>query len=942
MPDDYSANARTTGAITVGGTATGTIETRRDVDWFAVELVAGRTYVIDVEGADSGGGTLGDTVLRGLYDRDGNRIADTRSHDGGEGDDARLTFTATESGTHYIAARGHGTETGTYTVRVTGEDPPPTADPDATAAGAIDLGDLAGLDGTRHRGSLDGGADAVDYYRFTLSEAKTVKLNLRKQDANADLYLEDGDGTVLHASAKGGTGNEGIDETLQAGTYYVRVAAQEAGDNTYILNAVAAEPEIRPHAPVRAPQQQPQQQSVQTSVSEPHGEDFPTDTSTRGRVVVGESVTGTADWSGAWTYEHGTGWHFNKDAATDWFAVTLEKGKTYEIHQEGLTAGKGNLGAPVLRGIHDANGKLIAGTAAGQDGNWVLQNYLLFTPEKDGVYYMAAGAYKHNQGNTYTLSVTEVSVGSTDDYTAGTDTKGKVKVGGSATGDIENAADIDWFKVALEKGQEYRFDLKGSSTGDGTLYDPDIRGIYDKDGKRLPGTWDEHGGVGWNSQVLFTPEKDGTYYVAASGSTWWASDGPRHKTGTYTLSVAEGTDDFAAGADTGGEVGKVAVGGSATGETEYSGDVDWFEFNAQAGRTYRIDLKGQRAGDGTLRDPDIRGIYDANGILVSGTADDDGGQGKNSRTTFTAEETDVYYVGVGGDGNHKGTYTVTVSVDDLTRSELKSRSEPKGQDFPEDVSTQGRVKVGDSVTGKTEYSEEGPDYDWFAVDLEIGKTYRFDLRGLGTGDGTLVDPVIGGIYDARGNLIDDTTNEYNDDLNTLNARVFFKAPETATYYVDVGTAYLDADDTYTLVVEEYPDDFTADTGTSGEVAVGGSATGEVTITGDVDWFAVELQAGTTYQVDLKGKLTGDGTLWDPYLRGIHDKDGNLIAGTAHDDIVPEGTGRIPELNSRVSFTPDKDGTYYVAAGATHEAHSQRYGENYGTYMVSVEEVVDAM
>ena len=59
MADDFKANARTTGTVEVGGSATGEIGTRNDVDWFAVELVAGQTYVIDLEGAPTGGGTLG-------------------------------------------------------------------------------------------------------------------------------------------------------------------------------------------------------------------------------------------------------------------------------------------------------------------------------------------------------------------------------------------------------------------------------------------------------------------------------------------------------------------------------------------------------------------------------------------------------------------------------------------------------------------------------------------------------------------------------------------------------------------------------------------------------------------------------------------------------------------------------------------------------------------
>ena len=51
-----------TGAVTVGGT----IEAQAAGGWFAVELMEGRIYAIDLEG-----GTPGPTVLRGLHDANG-------------------------------------------------------------------------------------------------------------------------------------------------------------------------------------------------------------------------------------------------------------------------------------------------------------------------------------------------------------------------------------------------------------------------------------------------------------------------------------------------------------------------------------------------------------------------------------------------------------------------------------------------------------------------------------------------------------------------------------------------------------------------------------------------------------------------------------------------------------------------------------------------------
>ena len=134
-----------------------------------------------------------------------------------------------------------------------------------------------------------------------------------------------------------------------------------------------------------------------------------------------------------------------------------------------------------------------------------------------------------------TVSVTDVqeapkSVSEPDgeDFSANNSTDGRVAVGDSATGDIGTPRDRDWFAAELVAGGEYRFDLKGSPTGDGTLFDPDLRGIYNNKGRFIRGTTDDDG-TGFNSRETFTPDQDGTYYVAAGGHG--------REQGTYTLSV---------------------------------------------------------------------------------------------------------------------------------------------------------------------------------------------------------------------------------------------------------------------------------------------------------------------------------------------------------------------------------------------------------------------
>jgi hypothetical protein len=118
VQDDYTQDIYTTGVVNVGGSVTGNIEESYDQDWFAINLTAGNTYEINLEGDDTYMGTLGDTYLRGIYDSAGNSISGTTNDDGGVGVNSLVTFTPQSSGTYFISAGGYGSNTGTYTLSV--------------------------------------------------------------------------------------------------------------------------------------------------------------------------------------------------------------------------------------------------------------------------------------------------------------------------------------------------------------------------------------------------------------------------------------------------------------------------------------------------------------------------------------------------------------------------------------------------------------------------------------------------------------------------------------------------------------------------------------------------------------------------------------------------------------------------------------------------------
>ena len=176
--------------------------------------------------------------------------------------------------------------------------------------------------------------------------------------------------------------------------------------------------------------------------------------------------------------------------------------------------------------------------------------------------------------------------------------------------------------------------------------------------------------------------------------------------GTGQLVSEPDGEDFAANTST---IGRVAFGSSVTGNIGTSDDRDWFAVDLVAGRVYIIDLRGSSTVGGTLDDPYLYGVHDADGVLLPGTTNDDGGVDYNSRVEFMATETATYYVAAGAFPgafqSGRGAYTLSVSI--------------ASDDFSAGIGTGGAVAVGGSVTGVIDRPR---DRDWFEVTLEAGKT----------------------------------------------------------------------------------------------------------------------------------------------------------------------------------------------------------------------------
>ena len=613
------------------------------------------------------------------------------------------------------------------------------------------------------------------------------------------------------------------------------------------------------------------------NVSEGDGEDLPGDTTTTtGEVDVGGSVTG----------------NIGSFSDADYFRVVLEAGTRYQIDLEGAPTGRGTLADPALTLYDESENNLLDDDTSGMGAN----SRVIFTSTTAGTYYLRVEDSDETDTGTYTLSV--ILLGATGASEADTDfpatiaTTGRVDVGASVTGNISNG-DYDYFRVDLEAGKTYQFDLEGADSGRGTLVDPFLS-LYDGSATFL--LVDDDSGTNLNSQMVYNSASAGAHYLRAASGTG-------NLTGTYTLSVRDITPMLSTDATLSGlslgmglTLSPAFASGTATYTASVANSVDEVTVtpttNHASATVEILDTDDKELDDADDNAADFQVALSVGDTVI--------------KVKVTAEAV-----------TSTQTYTVTVTRDD----------------FPNDNTTTGEVEVGGTVTGNI--GTVG-DYDRFKVELEAGTRYQLDLEGADTGRGTLADPHLG-LYDNIGSQLQGDNGQQGDDNSGVgaNARMIYTPDASGDFYPVVTEINDNLTGTYTLSVillgangaSEADTDFPADNTTSGRVEVGASATGNIGIANDYDWFRVDLEAGKTYQIDLKGIGGGGGTLENPYLLNIRDSSGTEIDGTENDDVDPSND----IYDSQTVYTPTAAGTYYLVAvsGVTGGT---------GTYTLSVRDI----
>ena len=928
--DECAASAVGSCPLAVGSRVTARINIFNagvDADWFVVELEATTPYRIEVKGsepADPGGtvsdpATLADPALR-VFDAGGVAVADAFDADGGEGQNSVLAFTAPQTGTYYVEVREDGDDaTGSYTVAVGTDD---------TCGASTATACTVAVDGTA-AGTAESGSD-VDWYSVGLDPDVAYVLYVASRSENSDGLADpllvgvfNAAGVLIGGTADSDSGAGQDSYKLltpdTAATYYVAVGSDSGlgGDFTLFVS----------------------RQRPQNSVPEPTGGDLASHAGTTGHVLVAGQSTG----------------EFSDESDRDMFGVWLEAGRVYRIGASGACSDDAALvgGTSTGLGISLVDHQLDAshGSAAVHLGASVGAEFIASASgacprsamdvqvlESLFVYVLAADDGVAGAG-TYTVSVSDVSAEVTVPDTAGRDaagstsTSGRARVGVAVTGVIDPSGDVDWFAIEFEAGTAYRIDVRGDSVTDngGTLGDPYVS-LLDSAGDPLsPAVFDNDSGADNNARILsYTPTAPGTFYIEVKDNAGG--------TGTYTVVVGVG-DACAASVST---ACTVEADSAAEGTIGEASDVDWFKATALAADVpYTLYVAPRGAAVDDLEDPKLKGVYDSTGVRIAGTTDSDSGAGQDSYVVFTPDAADTFYVAVGRDSGVPGGFSVFVAH----REPAATVSEDHGSDVHGGAGTWAHLLVGDTAVG--DLSHVG-DADAVGVRLAAGRVYRLEARGAcpqepNLSGGTLANPSLT-LDDAAGSTdhsqlaaVDPaqgfsgegsaaTCAPASVDVQALDTVLVYAQITTADAVAPTGTWTLSMTDisAHVTIAEPSDGDATADTATAGRVAVGASVTATIDPDGDEDWYAVELEAGAAYRIDVRGDsaTNNGGTLADPHVSLLDSGGADLSPAVSDDNSGVNNNARIG------SFTPTVTGTFYIVV-------SDPDGTGTGTYTLSV-------
>lgn len=314
----------------------------------------------------------------------------------------------------------------------------------------------------------------------------------------------------------------------------------------------------------------------------------------------------------------------------DWYRLDLAEGQGVRISLTSAESGDA-LADPYLV-IHGPDGAEIVSDDDGGEG---LNSWLEFVAATPGAHFVEVRGFSEDAAGRYYLNLIAGEIGATPETAEYIAANSESRASTIGTGD-----DVDWYAVELVEGRPYRFYV--DATEPGALADP-VLTLYNQEGQQV--AVDDDGGAGLNSYLSFLSPAGGAHYAAVSSYGGG--------TGRYYIRVVDTdvpgtpymTDEYLD-----------AAGDERLGAIEISGDLDSYRVELEVGVRYTIDLRGH--GENPLADPYLA-VLGMDGERVA--ADDDSGNGNDSRLRFTPRESGSFFLQASGLGGATGGYQIVIA-----------------------------------------------------------------------------------------------------------------------------------------------------------------------------------------------------------------------------------------------------------------------------------------
>ena len=515
--------------VRVGETVAGEIERRGGFDLFRFRADEGRWYQVDAALR-----SLGDSTLD-LYDSNGQWLAYSDNYPGQNGA-ARIVWRAA-AGDHYAKVSSPRKEDyGTYQLSVVEVDI--SDEHGDSEGGATDI-----AVGTVVESALEYYADE-DWFRFQAEAGVLYEIYALFETAG-DVYdrvileLYDFHGEILNSSfwfvSQDG---KMFWKATKSGDHYVRVKSY------YFVSEI-------PYS--------------LTAATSDVVDDHPDNSMAATRISAGTSIVGSIDYGGD----------------SDCFRFRAKGGRTYRIDAAGETLwstqtilyGGGGETLAAKRSVRSYSEPGIVWKAPDSGDYYIrvgaVNNAIITHPYRTPPAPPCEAGFIWPEGptGTYTLEVAEFSA--RDDYPD--DAPSTIPSGHAASSALDYPNDVDNFRFEAEKGRDYTILLTR-----GTLTDV-WANLYGEDGVSTI-----------ESILVWKARSDRTYDISVRS---YIGD-----TGTYSLAIiptvpdtgADIVDDHANDKE---NATRVALGETASGSVDYSGDYDYFVFQAEAGREYSIRVE---------------------------------------------------------------------------------------------------------------------------------------------------------------------------------------------------------------------------------------------------------------------------------------------------------------------------------------------------------------